>query len=484
MAGTRDEYYDQFVGSDWGHYLIRRIDVSKNRDLILAVLLDSKIKSEPLKKVVAFLKPFTDKYPITAEIFNRQQKPNKANFANQIIDFVKQTVPHLCLTCNTSYFPYIDNSDVEDTGEVSCFQCSVPAHATCIKKTSVDVERGIVYLCETCIKSKDKSDVIPTDETGKPAEKPEEDQPEDDTDSATSDSSDETATTSHPRSRSTDKKKKLVKKKSSPKPRQSAPHDSRQRDDRRYQHQDDYHLPSYQDRRDYHPPNHDRRQRQYHHRDRRHHTNSSQESENESGSGDSQSFRGNQRMCSFFKQGTCRYGVSGRSGGMCKFIHRKVCDAYRLYGEARHGCRKGDRCEFWHPKLCYKSQDSRECFNESCRFWHLKGTIRSRDNLAQQPERSQTGSQSLPQQHIPASHQQNPTNNGFLFQMKTQMNQELFQMKQQQTTLINQMNHQFQQMMQAFQRAQPQVVYTQAQLQQAQPPVQQQPQPAQPNPRY
>ena len=175
MPDHREEYSDQFVDSKWGHYLIRRIDPSKNRDPNLALLLDSKIKKEPLKGVVDFLKNnFAVKYPRAVEILVNSKKPNinKNDLANQIIDFVLQTIPHLCLTCKNSYFPYMEEnrSDGDEVGVVNCFHCTVPAHAKCIKENSVSLQQGIVYICETCITNKDKADVVITDETGKPAE--------------------------------------------------------------------------------------------------------------------------------------------------------------------------------------------------------------------------------------------------------------------------------------------------------------------------
>ena len=92
----------------------------------------------------------------------------------------------------------------------------------------------------------------------------------------------------------------------------------------------------------------------------------------------------NQKMCSFFKKGICRYGVSGTSGGTCPFIHRKVCRAYQLYGSSkRKGCKKDGNCEYWHPLLCYKSINTRECLDDKCRFWHLKGTVRLSEDTIQ-----------------------------------------------------------------------------------------------------
>ena len=138
--------------------------------------------------------------------------------------------------------------------------------------------------------------------------------------------------------------------------------------------------------------------------------------------------------------GPMRYGVSGRSGGTCPFIHRKVCRAYQLYGsDKRKGCTKKENCDYWHPPLCYNSVNTRECLNEKCRFWHLKGTVRSREteNNASQPE---------------APHNPQTTNQSdFLGQLKAQMSLELHNMmRQQQQQMMQQINQQFVQMMMRF----------------------------------
>ena len=195
-----------------------------------------------------------------------------------------------------------------------------------------------------------------------------------------------------------------------------------------------------------------------------------------------------QKMCSFFKQGKCRYGVSGRSGGMCKFIHRKVCTPYRLYGEAKKGCKKKEDCEFWHPPLCYKSVNDRECFNERCRYWHLKGTAREQvnrqydNNLVETPSyETQTPFQrnrSNTQQHERPTHQQyNPhpqayvnqpmhnhqgppvnnyqgatMNNDFLGQMREQINKDLTEIRKQQEMFMTRISQQMQMQIQQLQR--------------------------------
>ena len=78
MANQREVYNDQFVGNDWAHYLIRRVHASNSKDINLAIILDTKIKKDPLKNVVDFLKKnFTEKYPNAAEVFNAKKVVTK-----------------------------------------------------------------------------------------------------------------------------------------------------------------------------------------------------------------------------------------------------------------------------------------------------------------------------------------------------------------------------------------------------------------------
>ena len=82
-------------------------------------------------------------------------------------------------------------------------------------------------------------------------------------------------------------------------------------------------------------------------------------------------------ICRFYKNGSCKHGISGKYGGKCKFDHPKMCFKYRDYGSrGPKGC-KESKCQYYHPKLCYNSLQTKECYNERCRFWHLKDVTRT-----------------------------------------------------------------------------------------------------------
>ena len=80
-------------------------------------------------------------------------------------------------------------------------------------------------------------------------------------------------------------------------------------------------------------------------------------------------------ICSFYRKGTCRYGVSGRG---CPKEHPKPCRKLLQHGtKAPNGCTMGrTKCNKFHPKMCPTSIRKGERFNESCRLKHVIGTKR------------------------------------------------------------------------------------------------------------
>lgn len=420
MPSLREKYEDQFVENDWAYYLIHRVDLTKDTDTNLAILLDTKIKKDPLIKVSTYLKgSFEEKYPEATNNLT-PKKPNitKNDLISQILSFVKLTLPNLCLKCQTEYNPYLQSD--RSAMDVECFLCSIPAHRDCVKGDNIKTEEGIVFICHPCIQKKGKPDLVLVDDTEKPA--------------TAAESSDEFEKVER-------KKKRLSKKK----------RDSKHR-----------------------------------------HPEQSQQSESEeegpkNSSSDSDSDN-EKKMCSFFKQGTCRYGISGRSGGTCKFIHRKVCNPYRLYGDTKKGCRK-KKCDYWHPPLCYKSVNSGECYKEKCRFWHLKGTYRIREDTDNQHTQSRDPGPDEVQDPYSANqrlqnvryNQQNNKSADFLGQMRAQHSRDMLVMRQQQNVFMQHMTQQLQQVLLTINQGKPrqeqvnQAVYKPPQMfipdQQAFPPI-------------
>ncbi|KAL5266830.1 hypothetical protein ACHWQZ_G004017 [Mnemiopsis leidyi] len=84
----------------------------------------------------------------------------------------------------------------------------------------------------------------------------------------------------------------------------------------------------------------------------------------------------NGKICELYKRRSCPHGKSGKKlvdGGVCPDRHPKRCFKFCDYGQKHsQGCKKGKRCQFWHPKLCKHSMKGKVCDIEGCTFQHLK----------------------------------------------------------------------------------------------------------------
>ena len=82
-------------------------------------------------------------------------------------------------------------------------------------------------------------------------------------------------------------------------------------------------------------------------------------------------------ICRYYKRGTCKHGASGRTDGTCPYQHPKYCKKFVMYGNrSPRGCKKGESCDAFHPKICRNSMNDGACYNTSCKHRHLKNTQR------------------------------------------------------------------------------------------------------------
>ena len=80
-------------------------------------------------------------------------------------------------------------------------------------------------------------------------------------------------------------------------------------------------------------------------------------------------------VCTFYKQGRCKHGISGKKDGVCNYAHPKKCKKFVTNGNRRQrGCTNGSACQFLHPKVCIGSLRNRLCTKEDCTLLHIKGT--------------------------------------------------------------------------------------------------------------
>ena len=79
-------------------------------------------------------------------------------------------------------------------------------------------------------------------------------------------------------------------------------------------------------------------------------------------------------ICPRLVVGECPHGITGKD---CDYKHPKWCFKFTRYGDkAPEGCRRGNRCWYYHPKLCENSLKLKICLNKKCKEVHILGTRR------------------------------------------------------------------------------------------------------------
>ena len=200
-----------------------------------------------------------------------------------------------------------------------------------------------------------------------------------------------------------------------------------------------------------------------------------------------------QEICSFFKRGTCRFGLSGKG---CSYQHPKACPKLIEHGNREpRGCTKGKDCDHYHPKMCQQSLRAGECLTLDCKLRHVQGTKRTTSKTRPQSQDSRGFNQNRYQQSrrdkpdIPDSN----SRVDFLEMMKTMQAQFMSAMQTNMAQLSQQINFVASQLpqnrmpqSQMLQNQMPQNQMPQNQMPQSQMPQSQMPQsqmnPSAPNP--
>ena len=127
-------------------------------------------------------------------------------------------------------------------------------------------------------------------------------------------------------------------------------------------------------------------------------------------------------ICSYFRKGTCRYGISGRG---CPKQHPKACRKLILHGNrGPRGCSKGNNCD---------------SLTLDCKLRHVAGTKRNTSRGRNQPDdhheargrnqnfgrTRQNGNASPPRQVSQQSDPQNPSNQRDFLEMLNAMRTEI-----------------------------------------------------------
>ena len=392
LIEARETYREQFADNDWARFLIASYKIMESDECNIDIINKSGVKRDRLKATITFLKnKFSEVYPKATEFLSPKiNNITKKELSLQLINFIKFSIPHNCLTCDQSYFPYIDNYALT---EIRCFKCSLPAHSTCIKEDEIHLRRGIVFVCATCITSKVNSGAK------RPSNDDHSSQPIKSNQTPSTNPSDDSLSESE----SSDNIDLFTTKKS--KKKKTKPTDSEEED-------------------------------QSSTKKLKKKKSKSSDSEGESNKSS------NEKICRFYERGICRFGLSGNNKGKCKFSHPAICRKVINHGtRGKLGC-KG-QCDKWHPRLCYAALNKKECFNSSCTFWHIKGTKRSPDSQNDQEPKPKEEPKEPKENHFLGPMQSQMT---LILQtqqemLKQQMTQFMQQMKQEMRTLAT-LNHQ------------------------------------------
>lgn len=91
-----------------------------------------------------------------------------------------------------------------------------------------------------------------------------------------------------------------------------------------------------------------------------------------------------EEICQLYAKRQCPHGLTGKrkiNGGSCQKAHPPKCFRFCRAGDGVRigGCKYGDDCRYFHPKLCRDSEMRRVCLNENCTLNHLKGTQRHQE---------------------------------------------------------------------------------------------------------
>lgn len=83
----------------------------------------------------------------------------------------------------------------------------------------------------------------------------------------------------------------------------------------------------------------------------------------------------NREICELYKRRACPHGLKGKTlhdGKVCDKSHPKKCFKFCDFGSRhKNGCKRGKKCQYWHPRLCRFSLKNQICEVESCTFQHL-----------------------------------------------------------------------------------------------------------------
>ena len=115
-------------------------------------------------------------------------------------------------------------------------------------------------------------------------------------------------------------------------------------------------------------------------------------------------------ICELYKRRSCPHGMSGKivvHGTTCKSEHPKRCFKFCDFGAGnKKGCKKGKKCQYWHPRLCKHSMKNKVCEDLQCTFQHLVFNRRQKDQQQDEPRTSYRREDVKPPTSAPAQRTQ------------------------------------------------------------------------------
>ena len=169
----REQYNAQFNGNEVLHRLISGVDPSRDLNSNVVSLKGLFHKPELTGAVVYLKENFSEKYPLQMPVFVKVNNITKNTLLSQLVNFVEKTLPVLCLKCDVEYTPMTQVDSAMD--DVACIQCKIPAHRVCYLKNEININKGLVYLCQSCLVNIGKKEKI-TDKIEEDTELSEEDE--------------------------------------------------------------------------------------------------------------------------------------------------------------------------------------------------------------------------------------------------------------------------------------------------------------------
>ena len=91
------------------------------------------------------------------------------------------------------------------------------------------------------------------------------------------------------------------------------------------------------------------------------------------------------RVCRYYKKGSCKFG---RRGTGCNYDHPQICVRFQRNGDNINGCRKGNKCDRFHPHTCKYTSDGKHCGDDRCKRLHIRKSESNNGAMTQRREQS------------------------------------------------------------------------------------------------